>query len=129
METDPDDLTNETDIKEVVRRLKIDFDEDVSFVLEDYSKVNEDGKLFLLNDLKSHYKKVGESVKAEFEFAMKYVKTTYKEAFGLSDKKIDKLFNSNTAKKLKVYGRTTAIAFFISCLTFISVVVILCIKF
>jgi len=129
METDPDDLTNETDIKEVVRRLKIDFDEDVSFVLEDYSQVNDAGKLFLLNDLKAHYKKVGESVKAEFEFAMKYVKKTYKEAFGYSDKKIDKLFNSNTAKKLKIYGWTTAIAFFISCLSFIAVIIILCIEF
>ena len=96
METDPDDLTNETDIKEVVRRLKIDFDEDVSFVLEDYAKVNDAGKLFLLNDLKAHYKRVGESVKAEYEFAMNYVKKTYKEAFGLSDKRIDKLFKSNT---------------------------------
>jgi hypothetical protein len=129
MEIDHDDLTEETDIKEVVRRLKIDFDEDASYVLDDYLKVNDTGKLFLLNDLKAHYKKVGDNVKAEYDFAIKYVKNTYKEAFGLSDKRIDKLFNSNTAKRLKFYGWTTAIAFFISCLTFIAVIIILCLNF
>jgi hypothetical protein len=129
MDTNPDDLSSETDIKEVVRRLKIDFGEDASFVLEDYSKVNDAGKLFLLNDLKAHYKKVGKSVKEEFEFAMNYAKDTFKRAFGLSDKRIEKLFNSNTAKKLKAYGWTIAIAFFISCLSFITVLVILCINF
>ena len=111
------------------RSVKIDFDEDASFVLEDYSKASDAGKLFLLNDLKAHYKKVGKSVKAEFEFAMNYAKDTFKKAFGFSDKRIEKLFNSNTARKLKVYGWITAIAFFISCLSFIAVLVILCIKF
>lgn len=129
MDTDPDDLTDETDIKEVVRRLKSDFGEDTSFILDEYSKTNDAGKSFLLNDLKGHYKKVGESVKKEYEFAINYVKKTYKEAFGLSDKRINKLFNSNTARKLKISGWTTAIAFFISCLSFIAVVVILCIAF
>jgi hypothetical protein len=129
MDTDPDDLTDETDIKEVVRRLKSDFGEDASFILEEYSKTNDAAKLFLLNDLKGHYKKVGESVKKEYEFAMNYVKKTYKEAFGLSDKRINKLFNSNTARKLQISGWTTAIAFFISCLSFITVIVILCIAF
>lgn len=129
MEINPDDLTDETDIKEVVRRLKIDFDEDASFVLNDYLKVNDAGKLFLLNDLKAHYKKVGDSVKAEYDLAIKYVKQTFKEAFGLSDKKTDKLFKPKTAKKLKFYGWSTAIAFIVSCLSFISVVIILCINF
>jgi hypothetical protein len=129
METDPDDLTDETDIKEVVRRIKTDFGEDVSTVLEIYNQVNDNGKQFLLNDLKSHYKKTGEWAKKDFELAMNYVKGIYKSAFGLSQKRIDKMFNSKSAKKLKFIGWTVAITFLLSCLSFIAVVIILCVAY
>ena len=129
MDMDPDDLTNETDIKEVLRRLKSDFGEDAYFILEDYNNITQEGKEYLLSDIKNHYKKVGEGVKKEYEFSMAYVKGIFKEAFGLSDKRINKLFNSNTSKKLKLFGRLTAFAFIISCLTFISVIIILCVKY
>lgn len=129
METDPDDLTDETDIKEVVRRINTDFGEDVSHVLEIYNQVNDDVKLFLLNDLKNHYKKMGEWAKKDFEFAMNYVKGIYKSAFGLSQKSIDKMFSSNSAKKLKFFGWTVAITFLLSCLSFITVIIILCVAY
>lgn len=129
MEIDPDDLTNETDIKEVVRRIKTDFGEDFSHILSIYNQANDAGKEYLLNDMKNHYKKTGEWAKKDFEFAMNYVRGIYKSAFGLSQKKIDKLFNADTAENLKFYGRTVAITFFLSCLSFISVVIILCIKY
>lgn len=129
MAIEPADLTNETDIKEVLRRLKADFGEDASFILEDYLKTTDEVKLILLNDLKAHYKRVENSVKSEYDYALNYSKKTIKEAFGLSDKRIDKIFNSNTAKKLKIYVWSTAITFFISSLSFILVIIILCIKF
>ena len=129
MDIDPEDMTNETDIKEVLRRLKDDFDEDAYFILEDYNKLPQEGKDFLLNDIKNHYKKVGESVKKEYEFSMNYVKSTFKQAFGLSEKKLNKLFNRNASKKLKLFGWLTAITFIINCLAFTSVIIIMCIKY
>lgn len=129
MEMDPDDLTSETDIKEVVRRLNSDYGEDASFVLEDYQKATDAGKEFLLQDLKKHYRKVGEHVKKEYEFSMNYAKGVFKRAFGLSDKHADNLFQAQPTRKFKLYGKITAMAFTISCLAFISVIVILCIKY
>jgi len=129
METDPADLTNEKDIKEVARRLKSDFGEDVSFVLETYEKSNDKGREFLLNDLKEHYKKVGEWAKMDFEAAIAYVKDTYRSAFGLSNKRIDSLFKANTSNSLKTFGWITTVAFLISCISFISVIIILCIAY
>ncbi len=129
MSMEATDLTEEHDIKEVLRRLKNDFDEDASFILDDYAKLTDDGKLFILNDLKTHYKRVGDSVKREYDFSINYVKSIYKDAFGFSDKKIEKLFKSKTAIKLKIFGRITTVAFFVSLLTFISVLIILCLNF
>lgn len=122
-------MANETDIKEVVRRIKTDFGEDVSHVLPIYEQVNEEGKEYLLNDLKNHHKKIGEWAKRDFELAMTYVKDIYKAAFGLSQKRIDKLFNTSTVQKLKFFGWTVTILFLLSCLTFIAVVIILCIAY
>lgn len=47
MEMEPEDITNETDIKEVVRRLKVDFDEDMSYVLDGYTNSTQEKKEFL----------------------------------------------------------------------------------
>jgi hypothetical protein len=129
MEIDPDDLTNETDIKEVVRRLKADYDEDVSFIIEDYNKITDEGKFFLLKDLIKHYKRVGEQVKKEYEFAMNYSICVFKDAFGLSDKQVEKIKKPRTSKNMRLYSKITAIAFFISCSSFVSVITILCVKY
>lgn len=126
MEIEPENLTSETDIKEVVRRLKTDFGEDVSYVLPIYEQLDKNQQEFLLNDLKKHYKKVGEWAKEDFKNAMAYVKETYKNAFGFSQKKIDKLIGSNSAKKFKYLGWITSITFLLSGLTFIAVIIILC---
>jgi hypothetical protein len=129
MAMDPKDLTNETDIKEVLRRLKIDYDEDASFILEDYNKVTPEGKAFLLNDIKKHYKKVGDNVKKEYDFAINYSKETFQKAFGFSDKRINKMFDPINPKKLKVLARITTVAFILCCLSFVTVIVVLCIKY
>lgn len=125
MEIEPDDLSNEPDINEVIRRIKIDFGEDTSYVLEPYYQGDQSVKDYLLKDLINHYKKTGEWSKKDFEFAMEYIKDTFQKAFGLSDKKIEMLFKSNSAKKLKLWGRIVVISFLISCLTFIAVLVLL----
>ncbi|WP_461639192.1 hypothetical protein [Labilibaculum euxinus] len=129
MEVNPDDISKENDIKEVIRRLKIDYDDDVSHVLDEYSKLNQEGKLIVLNDLKARYQTVAQGVKGEYEFAMNYAKDTYKEAFGLSNKSAERMFQPNSSKRFKLFGRLTSFSFLISCLSFIAVVIILCIKY
>lgn len=129
MEVNPDDISNENDVKEVIRRLKIDYDDDVSNVLDEYSKLNPEGKLIVLNDLKSRYQFIAQGIKREYEFAMNYAKDTYKEAFGLSDKTFERMFQPNSSKRFKLFERLTSISFLISCLSFIAVVTILCIKY
>ncbi len=54
MEIDPDDLEEEIDMKEVIRRMKEDFGEDVSYMSEIYDQADLEVKSFLLNDLKKH---------------------------------------------------------------------------
>jgi hypothetical protein len=129
MEIEPFDLTNENDIKEIVRRMKIDFGEDVSFVLQDYEKADDKGKEFLLNDLKMHYKKVGDWARVDYENGVNYVKDIYKSAFGISEKRINKMFKQSSTSKLKFYSWITAIAFLLSCTSFITVVIILCVAY
>ena len=129
MEINPEDLSDESDIKEVIRRLKIDFGEDTSFVLETYMKLDESGKQYLLNDLKAYYKRVGDNAQKEYKFAIDYAKDTFQKAFGLSDKTISKMFNPSSSVKFRIFGWLTSIAFFISCMSFIAVILILCIKY
>ena len=129
MEVNPDDISNENDINEVIRRLKVDYDDDVSYILDEYAKLTEEGKLIVLNDLKTRYQIIAQGVKKEFEFAMDYSKDTFKKAFGLSDKVANRMFKPNSSRKFRLFGLLTTIAFLISCLSFIAVVVILCIKY
>lgn len=129
MEVNPDDISNENDINEVIRRLKIDYDDDVSHILEEYSKLRPEGKQIVLDDLKSRYQRIAQGAKQEFEFAMDYAKDTYKKAFGLSEKRTNKMFQPNSSRKLKLFGLLTSIFFITSCLSFIAVVIILCIKY
>ena len=129
MDTDPDDLINENDIKEVIRRIKNDYGEDLSHELVLYDKAPPNIKQLILDDLKTHYRKTGEWAKRDFEFGMDYVKSIYKTALGVSQKRIDKLFTEQKPTKLKIYGWTTFIAFLLCCLCFIAVIIILCISY
>jgi hypothetical protein len=126
METDPKDITNITDIKEVVRLLKMDFGEDDSFILELYEKEDSVGREILLKDLKEHYNKIGEWAKRDFELGLNYAKDTFKKAFGLSEKKADKLFKQTTVSLFNIFCSITTIAFLLSCISFILVIIILC---
>lgn len=125
MEIEPEEIINETDIKEVVRRLKIDYDEDASFVLGTYDSLTTEGKILLLEDFKKHYKRVAESVKEEYAFALEYTKETFIKGFGINEKQYNKAFSSNTGSRLKYYRNLTGFAFLLSCLSFIVVVIIL----
>lgn len=125
MSFDPDDLTNETSIHKVISSLKIDFGEDFSYLLEDYASLPHTTQQNILEYLKDYYKYFGNGVKEEHEYALSYIKDVYKRAFGFSDKQLNNLFKIKSAKKFKVLSRLTGFFFLLTCLSFISVLVIL----
>lgn len=129
MEIDPDDISDENDIKEIARRFKIDFDVDLSAFIKVYNNLDEVGRSEMINDLKNYYKRLGEWVKNDYEAGLSFVKETYKKAFGLSDKKVNKLFESSSSNSLKISGFFTSASLIISCLSFFSVIIILCISY
>ena len=126
MEIEPEDLTLETDIKVVVRRLKEDFGEDLSYIFDLYEKADPIEKEHLLTDLVTYYKKTGEWAKKDYDLAVEFAKDTIQKAYGFSKLKVDKIFNDNSSAKLKIAGYVTRFSFLISCLTFVAVIIILC---
>lgn len=127
MDIEADDISDEKDIKEVIRRLKNDFGEDASYVLEIYNNISEEKKAILLEDFKNHYTNISKNVKQQYKLTKDYVKETMTKAFGISEKKFDRLINQDTGKQLNKFGRIATIAFLISCFSFIIVLCCLCI--
>ena len=104
MDIEAEDLSDEQDINEVIRRIKLDFGEDVSHVVEIYKQVDDKMKSFLLNDLKSHHKKTALWAKAEYDLAIQYVKYTFKNAFGISDTRIEKNVYHQFTIRIEILG-------------------------
>lgn len=132
MEIEPEDLTSETNINEVLRRLQVDFGEDASKILSAYSSVdlsNATNYNYLLNDLKEHYKKIGEWAKRDYEIAIEFAKDTMQKAYGYSAKQIDRIIDDNTSAKWQIGVKVAYFSFLVSCITFISVIVILCVTY
>lgn len=129
MEVDSPDLSDETDIYEVIRKLKIDFGEDLSHELEIYKNANDSHKTLILNSLKSHYKKKGEWAKADYQLAISYAKDTLQKAYKIPNKEIEKAFNGEKDGNHKFWGWLTAIGFSLCCLSFITVIIILAVAY
>ncbi len=126
---EPDDLTETRDIKDVLWSLKNDYDEDLSSELERYASVDDVNKAAILKSLIEHYHNVGNQVQKEYESTIEYVKNTYKEAYGLSVKQTDKIFKPSKCRLFKIYRWIVAITYFISCFSFIAVLLMLGFKF
>lgn len=125
MEIDPEEIKDEKDIKEVVRRLKTDFGEDASFILDTYKSLNTEGKEMLLADFKNHYQRIAKSVKEEYILALAYTKDTFVKGFGISEKRYDQAFTQNSAPYLKFYRTLSGVAYVLSTISFIIVILIL----
>jgi hypothetical protein len=80
------DISSETDIKIVVNKIKEDFGEDMSALLGNYSELDISAQHVVLASLKDHYKKLAEWAQKYYDFALEYVKTVFKNAFGMTEK-------------------------------------------
>lgn len=125
MPTSKKDVTTEIDFNRLAIKMNFDFGIDLTNRIEEYEHAEKKEKEFLLDDLKNYYKEMNDLSVYEYEFALKYVDEIHRKAFGLSEKQIEKLKNTDRAKLLKRYGKITVVGFAISCLTFIFVIILL----
>ncbi|SES06541.1 hypothetical protein [Pedobacter rhizosphaerae] len=132
MEIDAEDLTDEPEVEEVLRRLQVDFGQDVQQILAAYTNVDMSqpaNRDFLLNDLKQHYKKVAMWAKKDYEIAIEFAKDTMQKAYGYSNKQLDRAFTDNVSLKWQFWVRAAFTSFIISCLAFIAVILIFSIAY
>lgn len=129
MSATPTDLTNESDIRQVIRYIKEDYGEDLNYVLELYGKSDDPHKEFLLNDLKEHYNKTSRFVQIDIQNATAYAKAVNQKAFGLSNKVIEKAFSEYSSRDLLIWRMVAIVAFYISCVSFVSVPFLICILY
>lgn len=131
MPTKTKELVNPDDIHEIYQKIKSDFDQNYSDIIQLYYKTESaERKKYYVEYLKNEYKRLAEWAKDEYEYADEYMKEVYKTALGLSDKEINKLFDKNVGSfYLKLWGRISIISIAICLITFISVIIILAVNY
>jgi hypothetical protein len=129
VEIDAQDVSQQNDIKEVIRLFHENFGQDLSYLLPIYETADEGKKILLLNDVKKHYQHVHEWAKRDYQNAIELVKDYYKEAYGASDKEADKILNADVKGRTKVAKTIFIIALYLSFISFLTSITILVIKF
>lgn len=130
MATEIEDLSNEMDIKIVIRKLIEDYGQDLSFRLNEYNVANQEEKIVILDSLKNFYQQTAEWAKKDYDNAIYFAKDTMMKAYGYSKEKVDKEFDvSDTSSKWQGAIKIANATFIISCLAFIVVILILCIAY
>ncbi len=125
-------FSSNSDFKNIhfyVKRLK-EINVDVSEYMEFYEKGDENERIEILNELDEIYKKLIRIEEISFDNGIAYVKMVYKKSFGLSDKKINKLFdNGHSIITYKILSWLTFIMLFVSFISFLSVIILFTINY
>lgn len=130
MDINPTLLKDEDDINIVFKKIKDDFDEDLSYMHNFYVVSSDEHKAILLKSYKDYHKKLSEWAKADSKRAIEYVKDTYQKAFDLSQKTTEEIFsNQNSPKYFRLFHWIASIAFLICCGTFLCALIILCVQY
>lgn len=121
------ELKNPNDIHEIYQNIKMDFGHDYSNVINLYNQSQtEESKNYYVGYLKSEYKRLTAWSIKEYEYANNYIKDVFKNAFGFTDKKINKIFNkNNNSFYLKLWTRICQISISICLISFVSTILIL----
>lgn len=121
------ELKKPSDIYEVYQNIKMDFGHDYADVINLYSQSQtEEEKQYYVEYLKSEYTRLAEWSANEYKYANNYIKSVFKNAFGFSDKKINKIFSkNNNSFYLKLWTRVCQISISICLISFVSVILIL----
>lgn len=120
-------LNNPNDIHEIYQNIKMDFGHDYSDIINLYNQSQtEESKNYYIGYLKSEYERLAEWSTKEYEYANNYIKDVFKNAFGFTDKKINKIFSeNNNSFYLKLWTRICQISISICLISFVIVILIL----
>lgn len=121
------ELKKPNDIHEIYQNIKMDFGYDYADVINLYnqSQTNE-VKKYYVEYLKSEYLRLAEWSANEYKYANNYIKNVFKNVFGFTEKKINKIFSeNNNSFYLKLWTRICQISISICLISFVSVILIL----
>lgn len=127
MPTETRELKNPNDIHEIYQKIKADFDLDYADVLNRYNQSQtEELKKSNIDYLKSEYQRLAELSSSEYKVANDYVIRVFKTAFGITDKKINKIFSKNNDSfYLNLWRRICGISISVCLICFVLVLIIL----
>ena len=120
------------DIHQIYQKIKNDFDEDYSDIVELYNNENQSNefKKNHIEYLNQEYYRLTEWSSNEYKIANEYVKEVFQKTFDISRKKIDKLFkDKNHSFYLKLWSKISIFSLFISILSFLIVILLLALKY
>lgn len=120
-------LKNCNNIHEIYQYIKMDFGHDYSYVIKLYKQSQtEESKNYYTGYLMSEYERLAKWSKKEYEHVNNYIKIVFKNAFGFTDKKINKIFNENSNSiYLKLWTIICKISISICLISFISAILII----
>ncbi len=121
------ELKNPNDIHEIYQNIKMDFGHDYADIINLYNQSQtEETKNYYIEYLKSEYTRLAEWSANEYKYANNYIKGVFKNAFGFTEKKINKIFSkNNNSFYLKLWTRICQISISICLISFVSVILIL----
>ncbi len=127
MPTETRELKNPDDIHEIYQKIKVDFEQDYSDIVGLYnSSQTTESKQYYLDFLKAEYTRLAEWSANEYKYADEYVKSVFKKAFGLTEKKMKSIFKGkNNSFYLKMWGVIRILSISVCLISFVSVVIIL----
>jgi hypothetical protein len=126
----PTEISNLNDINlihEINQKIKSDFDFDYSDIVDLYNNAeSQESKEYYVEYLKSEYSRIGEWAKNEYKYGISYLKSVFKNAFGMSDKAIERRFKAtNDITYLKTFGWICTISISTCLICFLSVLILL----
>lgn len=126
MKIEPEEVSGISNYREIVRRLKTDFGEDLTHIIEVYNQANPEQKDKLLADLKDYHQTFAGWVKEDYKNGLESVKEIYQKGLGISKKRMDKLFKGNLSTwKYKFFSWISVVCFSLCLLSFGATVILL----
>ena len=119
---------DEEDADIILKTIKEDFGVDLIYLKDKYDTSDNEYKKTLLKSFKDYHKKMSKRANVSFASAQTFAKETYQKAFDLTPEELDKLWKFESGKHLKFNGIISQVSFFICCGTFVTAVIILCVK-
>lgn len=120
------------DIYEANQKILLDFNYDYSDIVNLYNEAdNEQRREYLLKYLNDEHKRLSKWAKDEYDYTLKFIKSTFKNAFDIEHNRVEKMFQGkdNDATWLKIYEFITVLSLTISVISFFLVIVILILNY